>query len=95
MGVLGEEGHSFTVALRYQNVELALSGKFSFKSLVFHFKREGWHHCFCFVSHTSQLFGLSQKVKVGGKNPQDFTKGLSGLFKDSCSTRLCATGWNS
>lgn len=75
MGVLGEEGHSFTVALRYQNVELALSGKFSFKSLVFHFKREGWHHCFHFVSDTSQLFGLSQKVKVGGKKSPRLYKG--------------------
>lgn len=75
MGVLGEEGHSFTVALRYQNVELALSGKFSFKSLVFHFKREGWRHCFHFVSHTSQLFGLSQKVKVGGKKSPRLYKG--------------------
>lgn len=75
MGVLGEEGHSFTVALRYQNVELAFSGKFSFKSLVFHFKREGWHHCFHFVSHTSQLFGLCQKVKVGGKKSPRLYKG--------------------
>lgn len=75
MGVLGEEGHSFTVALRYQNVELAFSGKFSFKSLVFHFKREGWHHSFHFVSDTSQLFGLSQKVKVGGKKSPRLYKG--------------------
>lgn len=56
IGILGELGHLFMVALRYQNVELALSTKFAFKSLAFHFKREAWHHCFHVVSHTSLGF---------------------------------------
>lgn len=56
MGVLGELGNLFMVALRYQNVDLALSSKVAFKSVIFHFKRKGWHHCFRVVSQASLGF---------------------------------------
>lgn len=56
MGVLGELGHLFMVALRYQNAELALSSQFAFKLLALHFRSKGWHHCLHIVSHASLGF---------------------------------------